>query len=190
MKAKVLTAILMAMMVMGCSKKTDTKEVLDFKEAVYGYMYSAQSMAMFIAENIETYEKGLHYFDTENGYLTYSHGDYCEDVNEVVTIIRNQYKEQKSINVIQSYKEEAKRLLPKGKTDLSQLYRLAEDMEELAVTSSLTSTYSDKYNLLIEHFTVIFSATDMTYPNTAVNYKNVQDGITKLQETLMDLESE
>ena len=50
MKAKVLTTILMTMMVMGCSKKTDTKEVLDFKEAVYGYMYSAQSMAMFIAE--------------------------------------------------------------------------------------------------------------------------------------------
>lgn len=92
MKAKVLTAILMAMMVMGCSKKTDTKEVLDFKEAVYGYMYSAQSMAMFIAENIETYEKGLHYFDTENGYLTYSRGEYCEDVSEVVTIIRDQYK--------------------------------------------------------------------------------------------------
>lgn len=92
MKARTLIAILMATMVMGCSKKNDAKEVLDFKEAVYGYMYSAQSMAMFIAENIETYEKGLHYFDTENGYLTYSRGEYCEDVNEVVTIIRNQYK--------------------------------------------------------------------------------------------------
>ena len=60
MKAKVLTAIFMAMMVIGCSKKTETKEVLDFKEAVYGYMYSSQSMATFIAENIETYERGLH----------------------------------------------------------------------------------------------------------------------------------
>lgn len=180
----------MATMVMGCSKKNDVKEVLDFKEAVYGYMHSSQSMAGFIAGNIDKYKSGMHYFDIYNGSANYSHGEYCEDVSDMVTVIRNHYREQKSINVIQSYKEEAKRLLPKGKTDLSQLYRLAEDMEELAVTSSLTSTYSDKYNLLIEHFTVIFSATDMTYPNTAVNYKNVQDGITKLQETLMDLESE
>ena len=150
MKAKVLTAILMAMMVIGCSKKTDTKEVLNFKEAVYGYMYSAQSMATFIAENIETYEKGLHYFDTENGYLTYSRGEYCEDVNEVVTIIRNQYKEQKSVDVIQSCSSEAKRVLPPNKADLTRLLQLAKEMEVLAVTSELTHTYRNKYNLLIE----------------------------------------
>lgn len=187
MKAKVLTAIFMAMMVIGCSKKTDTKEVLDFKEAVYGYMYSAQSMATFIAENIETYERGLHYFDTENGYLTYSRGEYCEDVNEVVTIIRNQYKEQKSIDVIQSCGSEAKRVLPPNKADLTRLLQLAKEMEDLAVTSELTHTYRNKYNLLIEEFSTAFAVTDNTYPNTAVNYDSIQGGVIKLQETLMGL---
>ena len=177
----------MAMMVMGCSEKTDTKEVLNFKEAVYGYMYSAQSMAVFIAENIETHEKGLHYFDTENGYLTYSRGEYCENANDVVTLIRNQYRNQKFIDVIRSYKSEAKRHLPQGKADLEQLYQIAEEMDGLATTSELTHTYGHKYKLLIDAFMDKFSTSDLTYPNTAVNYEKVQDGIIRLHNTLRGL---
>ena len=186
MKAiRILSIILLTIMVMGCSKKDNTEYVQSFKEAVFGYMYSAQSMAVFIAENINTYEKGLHYFDTENGYLTYSRGDYCEDVHEVVAIIRDQYKKQKSIDVIRSYKSEAKMYLPQGKDDLEQLYRLAEEMDRLATTSELTHTYGHKYKLLIDSFIDKFSASDLKYPNTAVNFEKVKGDITRLQEVLM-----
>lgn len=177
----------MAMMVIGCSKKTETKEVLDFKESVFGYMYSAQSMASYIADNIEQYEKGLHYFDTDNGYLTYSHGEYCESVEDVADIIRNRYIQMKSVAVIRSYGSDAKRFLPADKADLQKLYDLAREMEELAVNTPPSHYYGTKYKSLIESFTTKFAVSDNTYPNTAVNYDSIQGGVIRLQETLMGL---
>ena len=184
---RTFTFILLAMMVMGCSKKNNTKEVQSFKEAVYGYMYSAQSMASFIADNISKYESGMHYFDTYNGYANYSNGEYCENVKDMVAIIRNQYKEQKSVEVIRSCGSEAKRVLPPNKADMARLLRLAEEMEDLAVTSELTHTYGNKYNLLIEEFSTAFAVSDKTYPNTAVNYDSIQGGVIRLQEVLTGL---
>lgn len=175
------------MMVMGCSKKNETKEVQSFKEYVYGYMYSAQSMASFIADNIGKYESGMHYFDTYNGYANYSNGEYCENVKDMIAIIRNQYKEQKYVDVIRSYGSEAKRVLPPDKADLAKLLLLAKEMEDLAVSSELTHTYGNKYNLLIEEFSTVFAVSDQTYPNTAVNYDSIQGGVIKLQKTLMGL---
>lgn len=188
MKAKqIITMLILSVLMVGCGKKDETKQVLGFKESVYGYMYSAQSMASFIADNIEKYESGMHYFDNYNGTANYSTGEYCEDVKVMVAIIRNHYEEQKSLEVIRSYGSEAKRLLPQGKADLEQLYRLAAEMDELATTSSLTNTYRHKYGLLIESFSTKFSVSDNTYKNTAVDYEKVKDGITRLQETLMGL---
>jgi len=190
MKAmKLISILILSVLMVGCGKKDDTKQILDFKEAVYGYMYSAQSMASFIADNIEQYEKGLHYFDTDNGYLTYSHGEYCESVEDVVTIIRNQYKQMKSIDVIQNYKAEAARHMPNGKPDLQKLYDLAREMDELATTASPSHTYGTRHKAILESFSTKFSVSDNTYPNTAVNYENVQGGIIRLQETLMGLET-
>lgn len=184
---RTLSFILLAMMVMGCSEKKDTRQVQEFKESVYGYMYSAQSMASFIADNIGKYESGMHYFDTYNGYANYSTGEYCEDVKDMVAIIRNQYREQKSVDVIQSCASEARRLLPPDKPDLARLMKLAGEMEDLAVTSELTHTYGNKYKLLIEEFSTAFAVSDNTYPNTAVNYDSIQGGVIRLQETLMGL---
>lgn len=191
MKAKIIiTVLITALAVIGCSKAKDsTEQIHTFKESVYGYMYSAQSMATFIADNIEQYERGLRYFDTENGYLTYSNGEYCESVEDVVAIIRERYRQMKSVDVIQSYKAEAYRHLPEGKPDLQSLYELAKDMDELATTAVPSHTYGTRCNTILESFSTKFAVSDNTYPNTAVNYEDVQGGIIRLQETLMGLET-
>jgi hypothetical protein len=75
-------------------------------------------------------------------------------------------------------------LLPNGKSDLRRLYELAKDMDELATKGAPSRTYGTKSEAIQESFITKFAVSDKTYPNTAVNYENVQGGIIRLQETL------
>ena len=75
-------------------------------------------------------------------------------------------------------------MLPNGKSDLRRLYELAKDMDELATKGAPSRTYGTKCEAILESFIAKFAVSDKNYPNTAVNYENVQGGIIRLQETL------
>lgn len=186
MKTKALLYIFLALVLGGCAKKDDTEQIRQFKENVYCYMFASQSVAVYISDNIKDYERGLHYLDMTTGNMNGSYGEYCYEVKDMVRLVRAFYKALKANDVIASYKADAKRTLPPDHPDLEKLYKIAEDMEGLALTSELTHTYPNKYQLLLEQFTDNFSATDQKYPNTNVDYEQAKATMSKMQEVLMN----
>lgn len=181
---KYIFALLTAIVLVGCGKD-ETKQIQQYKENVYCYMFASQSVAVYISDNIKDYERGLRYLDMETGTMTGSRGEYCYDVKDMVWLVRNFYISQKADKVIATYKADCKRTLPPGHPDLERLYKIAEEMEGLAFTSELTHTYPNKYQLLIEQFVSRFSVTDQNYPNTNVDYDKAKESISTLQEVLM-----
>ena len=185
MKAKnIIILMLSILMLMGCGNDK-TKQIRNFKEDVYCYMFASQSVAVYIADNIKDYERGLRYLDMTTGTMNGSYGEYCYEVKDMVRLVRDFYISQKANKVISSYKSDAKRHLPNDAPDLERLYKIAMEMEDLAFTSELTHTYPNKYQLLLESFTDLFVASDENYPNTTVDYDKAKAGIDKLQEILI-----
>lgn len=185
MKARtLLITFLTALVLVGCGKD-ETKQIQQFKENVYCYMFASQSVAIYISDNIKDYERGLRYLDMETGTMTGYRGEYCYEVKDMVRIVRDFYKTQKADKVIATYKADSKRTLPPDHPDLERLYKIAEEMEGLAFISELTHTYPNKYELLLEQFASHFAATDNKYPNTNVDYEQAKEGISTLQEVLM-----
>lgn len=191
MKSKIsiiFAIILIGMGMTSCKGKDETEQIRDYKANVYAYMFASQSVAVYIADNITDFEKGLRYLDTSTGTMNGSHGEYCYNAKDMVTMVRDFYKAQKAVDVIRSYKSEAKRTMPDGKADLARLYKIAEEMEVLAFDSQMTHTYPNKYSSLLEEFANIFVATDATYPNTQVNYDEIKDSIDILKVVLRGAE--
>ncbi len=136
MKAKVLTAILMAMMVMGCSKKTDTKEVLDFKEAVLKSYVCSTDMILEITEAATDYHNGKHYFSADFGNMVADEDvDYSSavireydnlSVQELASIMGKKDGEYK--NCVRCYSQSEAAYCKKQLFDLIHLYDASENL--------------------------------------------------------------
>ncbi len=136
MKAKVLTAILMAMMVMGCSKKTDTKEVLDFKEAVLKSYVCSTDMILEITEAATDYHNGKHYFSADFGNMVADEDvDYSSavireydnlSVQELASIMGKKDGEYK--NCVRCYSQSEAAYCKKQLFDLIHLYDVSENL--------------------------------------------------------------
>lgn len=136
MKAKVLTAILMAMMVMGCSKKTDTKEVLDFKEAVLKSYVCSTDMILEITEAATDYHNGKHYFSADFGNMVADEDvDYSSavireydnlSVQELASIMGKKDGEYK--NCVRCYSQSEAAYCKKQLFDLIHLYDVSESL--------------------------------------------------------------
>lgn len=136
MKAKVLTAILMAMMVMGCSKKTDTKEVLDFKEAVLKSYVCSTDMILEITEAATDYHNGKHYFSADFGNMVADEDvDYSSavireydnlSVQELASIMGKKDGEYK--NCVRCYSQSKAAYCKKQLFDLIHLYDVSENL--------------------------------------------------------------
>ena len=136
MKAKVLTAILMVMMVMGCSKKTDTKEVLDFKEAVLKSYVCSTDMILEITEAATDYHNGKHYFSADFGNMVADEDvDYSSavireydnlSVQELASIMGKKDGEYK--NCVRCYSQSEAAYCKKQLFDLIHLYDVSESL--------------------------------------------------------------
>lgn len=136
MKAKVLTAILMTMMVMGCSKKTDTKEVLDFKEAVLKSYVCSTDMILEITEAATDYHNGKHYFSADFGNMVADEDvDYSSavireydnlSVQELASIMGKKDGEYK--NCVRCYSQSEAAYCKKQLFDLIHLYDVSESL--------------------------------------------------------------
>ena len=140
MKAKVLTAIFMAMMVIGCSKKTDTKEVLDFKEAVLKSYVCSTDMILEITEAATDYHNGKHYFSADFGNMVADEDvDYSSavireydnlSVQELASIMGKKEGEYK--NCVRCYSQSEAAYCKKQLFELLHLYNVGDSLLDAA----------------------------------------------------------
>lgn len=136
MKAKVLTAIFMAMMVIGCSKKTDTKGVLDFKEAVLKSYVCSTEMILEMTEVATDYHNGKHYFsadfwnmvaDEDVDYPSAVIREYDNlSVQELASIMGKKEGEYK--NCVRCYSQSEAAYCKKQLFDLIHLYDVSDSL--------------------------------------------------------------
>ena len=136
MKAKVLTAIFMAMMVIGCSKKTDTKGVLDFKEAVLKSYVCSTEMILEMTEAATDYHNGKHYFSADFGNMVADEDvDYPSavireydnlSVQELASIMGKKEGEYK--NCVRCYSQSEAAYCKKQLFDLIHLYDVSDSL--------------------------------------------------------------
>lgn len=136
MKAKVLTAILMAIMVIGCSKKTDTKEVLDFKEAVLKSYVCSTDMILEMTEAATDYHNGKHYFYADFGNMVADEDvDYSSavireydnlSVQELASIMGKKEGEYK--NCVRCYSQSEAAYCKKQLFELLHLYNVSDSL--------------------------------------------------------------
>ena len=126
----------MAIMVIGCSKKTDTKEVLDFKEAVLKSYVCSMDMILEITEAATDYHNGKHYFSADFGNMVADEDvDYSSavireydnlSVQELASIMGKKDGEYK--NCVRCYSQSEAAYCKKQLFELLHLYDVSESL--------------------------------------------------------------
>ena len=121
---------------MGCSKKTDTKEVLDFKEAVLKSYVCSTDMILEITEAATDYHNGKHYFSADFGNMVADEDvDYSSavireydnlSVQELASIMGKKDGEYK--NCVRCYSQSEAAYCKKQLFDLIHLYDVSESL--------------------------------------------------------------
>lgn len=121
---------------MGCSKKTDTKEVLDFKEAVLKSYVCSTDMILEITEAATDYHNGKHYFSADFGNMVADEDvDYSSavireydnlSVQELASIMGKKDGEYK--NCVRCYSQSEAAYCKKQLFDLIHLYDVSENL--------------------------------------------------------------
>ena len=121
---------------MGCSKKTDTKEVLDFKEAVLKSYVCSTDMILEITEAATDYHNGKHYFSADFGNMVADEDvDYSSavireydnlSVQELASIMGKKDGEYK--NCVRCYSQSEAAYCKKQLFDLIHLYDASENL--------------------------------------------------------------
>lgn len=123
-------------MVIGCSKKTDTKEVLDFKEAVLKSYVCSMDMILEITEAATDYHNGKHYFSADFGNMVADEDvDYSSavireydnlSVQELASIMGKKDGEYK--NCVRCYSQSEAAYCKKQLFELLHLYDVSESL--------------------------------------------------------------
>lgn len=126
----------MAIMVIGCSKKTDTKEVLDFKEAVLKSYVCSTDMILEMTEAATDYHNGKHYFYADFGNMVADEDvDYSSavireydslSVQELASIMGKKEGEYK--NCVRCYSQSEAAYCKKQLFELLHLYNVSDSL--------------------------------------------------------------
>lgn len=126
----------MAIMVIGCSKKTDTKEVLDFKEAVLKSYVCSTDMILEMTEAATDYHNGKHYFSADFGNMVADEDvDYSSavireydnlSVQELASIMGKKEGEYK--NCVRCYSQSEAAYCKKQLFELLHLYNVSDSL--------------------------------------------------------------
>lgn len=124
------------MMVIGCSKKTDTKGVLDFKEAVLKSYVCSTEMILEMTEAATDYHNGKHYFSADFGNMVADEDvDYPSavireydnlSVQELASIMGKKEGEYK--NCVRCYSQSEAAYCKKQLFDLIHLYDVSDSL--------------------------------------------------------------
>lgn len=177
MKKKVIAVSVAAIVVIACivvlisayRKSINEKQITLFKEKVYMGYYTSSILADNIASVINDYYSGAMYYNREHGTMEYNNGEYCNNEQDAVYLVLEQYAELKVPDAIETYMKAAHDILPDNDETLTKLYNIAINLQKLATNPTDLFTYKDNVNAIKSDFTYVLDESDIEFPNTKIN---------------------
>lgn len=137
---KLISILLLSVVMVGCGKKDETKQVLDFKEAVLKSYVCSTEMILEMTEAATDYHNGKHYFSADFGNMVTD-----EDVDYTSAVIREYdnlsvqelaslmgKKEGEYENCVRCYSQSEAAYCKKQLFELLHLYNIGDSLLDAA----------------------------------------------------------
>lgn len=167
--------------------KGDTEQIKQFNLNVYCYVFNSNVVASCLSDNIEGFRYGRCFFDRHSGKMEYSDGEYCTSIEEVASLTRGYWEEQRIYRSTIGFARDAKYHLPKGYPELANLYILAKEFEYLAFKVEPTGSYPEEYRKIFSHFFLEFTLVEDKYPKAKIDKDRAYQMVSNINKQTREL---